>query len=484
MPNFKEYNQRQTVYRQLVPAELLEEEHPARIVDAVVERLNLERIYAWYKEEGKPAYHPMMMLKVLFYSYLIGVMSCRKMETGLQLRADYVFLSGDQVPDFRTLNSFRTRHMAELPDLFTQIVMLCAALGMIDFRNLAIDGQKIPANASFRNNMDRARARKQLERIRKGMRKLLEQEPNEALRQETIEERRERLARKEARFERTLAVLETFEDEKASLNMVDGDAKIMSHKDRRILPSYNQQSAVDGKYGVTCAVGTTQSGDKPLDLFGLVDAAEENAGAMFETVLADSGFSDYESLRAMEEDREETFHVPDKLHEVTTSGETARGEYDKSKFSVGDGGTTMSCPQGTEMKMVREVRFDDGHTERTFAGTGCAECPKRVQCAKGKDGTRRVSYDSREQFREVMRERLRSPTGREAYRRRQGIVEPNHGHDQKNLGWRQHHLRGLAKASLEYLLVRLAGNIAKIARYKAQEYLAHASQPALCGANA
>ena len=140
MPSFKEYNQRQTVYRQLVPAELLEEEHPARIVDAVVERLNLERICAWYKEEGKPAYHPMMMLKVLFYSYLIGVMSCRKMETGLQLRADYVFLSGDQVPDFRTLNSFRTRHIAELPDLFTQIVTLCAALGMIDFRNLAIDG--------------------------------------------------------------------------------------------------------------------------------------------------------------------------------------------------------------------------------------------------------------------------------------------------------------------------------------------------------
>jgi hypothetical protein len=51
--------------------------------------------------------------------------------------ADYVFLSGDQVPDFRTLNTFRTRHM-------------------VDFKHLAIDGQKIPANASFRNTLDRA----------------------------------------------------------------------------------------------------------------------------------------------------------------------------------------------------------------------------------------------------------------------------------------------------------------------------------------
>ncbi len=54
MPNFRDYDQRQSVYRQLVPAQLLEEDHPARIVDAVVERLNLDRIYAWYKEEGKP----------------------------------------------------------------------------------------------------------------------------------------------------------------------------------------------------------------------------------------------------------------------------------------------------------------------------------------------------------------------------------------------------------------------------------------------
>ena len=62
--------------------------------------------------------------------------------------------------------------------------------------------------------------------------------------------------------------------------------------------------------------------------------------------------------------------------------------------------------------------------------------------------------------------------GREAYRRRQGIVESYHGHDQKNLGWRQHRLRGLPKATLEFQLLRLAGNIGKIARYKARELLA------------
>jgi hypothetical protein len=241
---------------------------------------------------------------------------------------------------------------------------------------------------------------------------------------------------------------------------------------KRKLPSYNQQSAVDGKFAVTCAVATTQAGDKPGDLFALVDMAKENAGGTFDAVLADSGFSDYETLRAMEEEREETFHVPDKRQEVEDSGETARGAYDKSKFTATEDGTMMTCPKGMAMQIAHETHFDDGHTERTFVGTGCAGCPSRSACTKAKDGKRHVSYDSREPFRDVMRERLRSSEGREAYRRRQGIVESNHGHDQKNLGWRQHHLRGLPKATLEFQLLRLAGNIGKIARYKARELLA------------
>ncbi|HCM28667.1 MAG TPA: hypothetical protein DIC34_19400 [Treponema sp.] len=72
----------------------------------------------------------------------------------------------------------------------------------------------------------------------------------------------------------------------------------------------------------------------------------------------------------------------------------------------------------------------------------CTVRPERA-CTKAKDGKRRVSHDSREPFRDIMRERLRSPADREVYSQRQGIVESNHGHDQKNLDWRKHHLRGL-----------------------------------------
>ena len=74
-------------------------------------------------------------------------MSSRKIWDGLKGRAEFIFF-GDQVPDFRTINDFRTRHMKVLPKLFAQIVMICVRLDMLDFQNLAVDGEKIKANAT------------------------------------------------------------------------------------------------------------------------------------------------------------------------------------------------------------------------------------------------------------------------------------------------------------------------------------------------
>jgi transposase len=80
-------------------------------------------------------------------------------------RADFIFLSGDQVPDFRTINAFWTRHMRVLPKLFQQIVMLCIELDMVDFKHLAIDGQKIKASANYRRSRKRKRTKKSYQRV-------------------------------------------------------------------------------------------------------------------------------------------------------------------------------------------------------------------------------------------------------------------------------------------------------------------------------
>ena len=469
MPVFKEYDQGQGIFRAIQPNDLLEPDHPARVIDKVVELLDLDEIYADYAGEGKPAYHPQMMLKVLFYSYFCGLMSCRKIWDGMKNRADFIFLSGDQVPDFRTINAFRTRHMKVLPKLFSQIVMLCIELDMVAFEYLAIDGQKIKASANYRRSKNRKRTKKSYQIVKQAIEKVLAQEVTEDFTEKKQRARVATLQGKKRQLVNLKKMLDGLEDEEATLNMTDPEAKVMKHKDGRSLPSYNHQSAVDGKLGVVCAVASRDESDKPEDLLPLVDQAKENTGQAHQNILADPGFSDYEVLQKVEQDREEEFFLPDRRYATVENGGGVRGEYDNSRFEKKEDGTVI-CPSGERMELKGVNRYADGHTLNTYEGKACESCPKHEKCTKGKKRT--VSFDSREMFRGKMREKLRSSHGRETYMKRQGIVEAGHGDDQQNKGWRQHHLRGLPKAAAEFMLIRIAMNLGKIARYRAMQLMA------------
>ena len=208
MPVFKDYDQGQGVFRSIRPNELLELDHAARVIDKVVEMLDLSEIYADYPEEGNPAYHPQMMLKILFYAYYCGLMSSRKIWESMKGRADFIFLSGDQVPDFRTINAFRTRHMKVLAKLFSQIVMICVRLDMVDFQHLAIDGQKIKANANYRRSKNRKRTKKSYQEVKEAIARVLAKEVNEDF---TAEKKVERLEKLRGQKENLLALKKMLE---------------------------------------------------------------------------------------------------------------------------------------------------------------------------------------------------------------------------------------------------------------------------------
>ena len=334
-------------------------------------------------------------------------------------------MSAGQVPNFRTVHSFRLRHLDLLPELFTQIVFLCVKLDMVDFQYLAVDGQK----------------------------------------------RLKRLEQKAEKLGEFALKLKELDDEDKRINMSDEDAPVMKHKDGRSLPSYNHQSATDLKYGVVCAARSTQNNDLPGDLLPIVDDARENTGQAHKDITGDCGFCDYNVLQKVEEEREEEFYIPDRLYETSKKNEAGKSEYTLDRFTRNEDGSVI-CPEGHEMEHKRTVKYSDGHYVDVYEGTFCQKCPFHDRCTKEKK--RRISIDSRENYRTIMREKLSSDEGREIYMKRQGLAEPLHGDDQKNKGWRQHHLRGFAKAAGEFLLIRIATNIGKIVRYRSSEVLAMA----------
>jgi transposase len=94
----------------LFPSNLLERipsNHPVLIVNEIVDQLNIDSLLSKYKGGGTSAYHPRMLLKVLFYAYLRNLYSCRKIAKALQENIYFMWLSGYSTPDFRTINRFR-----------------------------------------------------------------------------------------------------------------------------------------------------------------------------------------------------------------------------------------------------------------------------------------------------------------------------------------------------------------------------------------
>src|SRR5215211_7961007 len=144
--------------------ELVPPGHVAHFVrDTVREELDLGPILSGYEEErGYPPYHPVMMVALLLYAYSRGVYSSRKIAQACEERVDFMAVTAMNRPDFRTIATFRRRHLKTLGDLFVQVLKLCRAAGLVKLGHVAIDGTKVAANAS-RHKIGRASCRERVE---------------------------------------------------------------------------------------------------------------------------------------------------------------------------------------------------------------------------------------------------------------------------------------------------------------------------------
>ncbi|MBN2835412.1 MAG: IS1182 family transposase [Candidatus Delongbacteria bacterium] len=467
--NFRDYNQDQTFFITVSKEGFIEENHPAVIINTIIERLNLENLYATYSKEGNKAYHPKMMLKILFYAYYCRIMTSRTIWKNVINRCDFIYLAAGQVPNFRTINAFRLRHFSVLPGIFSQIVMLCRELDMIGMDHLAIDGEKIQANANFKKSKNLSQVKAELEKLEKGIKNLLEQEVNEVTTEEKVNKRINKLSKKISKLQSLEKQLEEIGDEKKRINLTDPDAPVMKHKDSRSRPSYNHQTARDEKCGVVTAVETTLSGDVPDDLLPLVNKSIENTGARHKHITADSGFQSYANLEKMET-RPEDFFVPDRRYKSTDENNDKK-KFTQEKFTKNEDGT-YNCPGGKVMKKIRTITTKDGEEAIIYETETCWNCMIKGMCTSGQK--RQIVVDVREPLREKMRDKLKTDFGREMYMKRQGLIEPIHGDDQKNSGWIQHLLRGYWKAKGEFMLIRLVNNLRSIIKHRGAEIMAFA----------
>jgi transposase len=173
-PTFKPYIQAQP---SLIPPswdELIPAGHQVRVVNRAVEQINIEPLLRKYKGGGSSSYHPRMMLKVLVYAYTQRMYSSRQIAKGLRENVNFMWLSGGNRPDFRTINEFRGEKMrGVIEEVFTAVLELLLEEGYVKLENYFVDGSKVEANAN-RHKVVWAKSRaKYQERLREKVKELL-----------------------------------------------------------------------------------------------------------------------------------------------------------------------------------------------------------------------------------------------------------------------------------------------------------------------
>ena len=134
-------------------------DHLARFVVEVVENLDVSSIVNVYNARGKQAYHPKLLLALLFYGYATGVYSSRKIERATYDSVAFRYISGDMHPDHDTISTFRKRFLPQLGALFVQILQIAHEMNFLKLGTVSLDGTKMKANASKQpgsipNNLD------------------------------------------------------------------------------------------------------------------------------------------------------------------------------------------------------------------------------------------------------------------------------------------------------------------------------------------
>lgn len=316
--------------------------HLALFISDVVDTSDLAEITEDYLhlQGGHPAYHPTMMLKLLFYGYCVGIRSSRRIEQKTYEDVAFRALSCDSHPDHSRISDFRKRHLRAISRLFVQVLEICKEAGLVKLGHVALDGTKMRANASKHKAMSYGRMVKnklarEVEKLLRQAEALDEQEDKRYGKGKRGDELPKELQFKEKRPAKIREAKQPLEEQaredaarknkadkdgcppeggasgrsettkvkpksKRQRNFTDPDSRIMlDGATKAFTQAYNAQAGVDcDRQVIVCADVTQQANDKQ-QLVLMLEQIEENRGEIPDSVLADAGHFTEEAVESV-----------------------------------------------------------------------------------------------------------------------------------------------------------------------------------------
>ena len=441
--------------RLLLPPDLREwipKDDLVHFVIEAVEGVDIRSFKVNERSTGSAQYPPRMMLSLLIYCYANGIFSSRRIERATYRDIAVRYLTGDTHPDHDTICAFRRENFTAVADCFVRVLELARELKLLKVGTVSVDGTKIKANANISRSIRYDRAGELVEQLKLEVSELLERAeqtdhvddadgqslPEEISRRDRLREKLEQArARIEARakakaederadYERKCKAREQRKgsakgckikepdltpEPEAQDNLTDPDSRIMRRNKRSAYEqAYNAQAVVDADGSqLVLSARVSQCASDRNELVPDIEAIPESIGCP-ETVLADNGYLDEDSVRRLEGDRAEP-----------------------------------------KMNVLVSV-----HAE--------AKQLRRKHDFRPKPGAEKRRPEIRSEFVLEMKEKMERVESRKKYKLRMQTAEPVFGTTKKWIGFTQFLLRGHEKVNGEWQLVMLAYNFKRLWR--------------------
>lgn len=500
------------------------ENHLVKIVNNAIERMDLTVLINKYKGGGTSAYHPMMMLKVLVYAYTQKIYTARKIAKALRENIYFMWISGKQTPNFRTINLFRSTIMKDIIDeVFVQVMELLIEEGLVHLQDYFLDGTKIESKANkytfvWKKGMDKNKAKlenkirelisqidylndkenseygdKDLEelgehpissdkieglakRINERIKAKEEKNNKEATKKRSKQEKEK--DKTEKKIHRTLEKdciprLKKYEEQEKilkgrnSYSKTDTDATFMRMKEDHMLngqlkPGYNVQIGTENQFILNYSIHQ-EAGDTST-LPNNLEKFKNLYGKYPNRVIADSGYGSEENYEYLKEKEIEGYVKYNYFHkEQKKSFKKQIYRVDNLKYD--EEKDEYICPNNKRLTyqytQTDYSKLGYKKTIRKYTCEDCSDCANKKECTKSQSN-RSIQINLRQnELRAEAREKLLSEEGIRLRKKRCIDVESVFGQIKWNGRFKRFLMGGLAKVNLEWGLIAIAHNFRK-----------------------
>ena len=502
-PIFKSYQQNQVYLFPPSLEEMIDINHPVRVVSEVIDHIDMDIIIRKYKGGGTTSYHPRMLLKVLIYSYLNNVYSSRRIEASVKENIYFMWLAGMQQPDHHTINRFRSERLRNiLKEVFAQVVLLLVDSGHVSLQEIYTDGSKIESVANRYTfvwgkaiKTSRERIKQQLQELWKYTQKVAAAEKGDDTPPDFDKIDSKNVKATIDKIDQALKDIEVSKEVKQKLNYAkknwpsklkqyakqekilkgrnsysktDPGATFMRMKEDHMLngqlkPGYNIQLSTNNQFVVNYSLHPN-----PADTKTLIPHLEQHKklyGSLPQVQVADAGYGSEENYQYLHNQNIEAYVKPtdfDRKQRKNWQPNSFRSD----QFQYSATKDVYICPAGTDMKNIgRYTKKENGFlkTYTLYKASGCRNCPLRKECHKQK-GNRviHVNHQGRH-LKNQAYERLTTEKGIYYRKRRPVDVEPVFGNIKSNKNFKRFLLKGIEKTEIEWGLLCIAHNLKKFA---------------------